>query len=80
MININDESMTLVIDDRVVAPARYSLHAAANGRGAWIVSTDPARLCGRNDAITTLSIAERLATGLGDDDPFVRSWHEELNL
>ena len=34
MININDESMTLVIDDRVVATTRYSLHAAANGRGA----------------------------------------------
>ena len=65
MININDESMTLVIDDRVVATARYSLHATANGRGAWIVSTDPARLFGRNDAITALSIAERLAAGLG---------------
>jgi hypothetical protein len=42
MININDESVTLVIDDRVVATARYSLHATANGRGAWIVSTDRA--------------------------------------
>jgi hypothetical protein len=79
MININDESMTLVIDHRVVATARYSLHATANGRGALIVSTDPARLFGRYDAITALSIAERLAAGLGDDDPFVRSWHEEPN-
>ena len=65
MININDESMTLVIDDRVVATTRYSLHAAANGRGAWIVSTDPARLFGRNDAITALSIARAPGGGLG---------------
>jgi hypothetical protein len=30
--------------DRVVAVARFSQHAAADGNGAWIVSTHPARL------------------------------------
>src|SRR5262249_43013308 len=43
-------------------------------KGAWIVSTHPARLFSRNQAITALSLAERLAAGYGDDDPFVQSW------
>jgi hypothetical protein len=41
-IRINDESMSLEIDGHVVATARFSEHAAASGRGAWIVSTHPA--------------------------------------
>jgi hypothetical protein len=79
-ISITDDSMTLEMDGRVVATARYSKHAPANGRGAWVVSTYPARLFGRNDAITVLTLADRLAAGFGDDDPFVRFWREELNL
>ena len=43
-IRINANSMTLEIDDRVVATARFSQHAAADGNGAWVVSTHPARL------------------------------------
>jgi hypothetical protein len=31
-----------------------------------------------NQAITALTLAERLATGHGDDDPFVVTWREEL--
>ncbi|MBO0801667.1 MAG: hypothetical protein J2P25_01125 [Nocardiopsaceae bacterium] len=80
MIEINDESMTLRMKDEVVATARFRQHAAANGRGAWIVSTHPARLFGRNEAITALTLAERLAAGYGDDDPFVINWREELGL
>ena len=80
MIKINNESMTLHAEGRVVATARYSKHAAANGNGAWIVSTYPARLFTRNQAITALTIAERLAAGCGDDDPFVVNWREELSL
>ena len=78
-IRIGDDSMTLEIGDRIVATARFSQHAAANGSSAWIVSTHPARLFTRNQAITALTLAERLAAGYGDD-PFVKSWHEELFL
>ena len=40
-IRITDDAMTLEIDYRVVAAARFSEHAAADGNGAWIVSTHP---------------------------------------
>lgn len=79
-IRITDDTMTLEMDGHVVATARYCAHAAADGEGAWIVSTHPARLFGRNDAITALTLAERLACGFGDNDPFVMSWRDELNL
>jgi hypothetical protein len=36
--------MTLEINDRVAAAARFSERAAADGNGAWIVSTHSARL------------------------------------
>lgn len=80
MIEIKDESMALRVDGCVIATARLSHHAAANGNGAWMVSTHPARLFTRNDAITALTLAERLAGGYGDDDPFVIGWREELGL
>ena len=40
-VHITDEMMTLETGNRVVATARFSEHAAANGNGAWIVSTYP---------------------------------------
>jgi hypothetical protein len=80
MIEISDESMTLVVDGEIVASARFSRHAAADGNGAWIVSTHPARLFTRNQATTALTLAERLAAGYGDSDPFVKSWRAELFL
>jgi hypothetical protein len=80
MIEIKDEFMSLVHDDQVVATARFCQHAAANGNGAWIVSTHPARLFTSNQAITALTLAERIAVGYGDDDPFVIGWREELSL
>jgi hypothetical protein len=79
-VRINATSMTLEIDDRVVATARFSEHAAADGNGAWIVSTHPARLFTRNQVITALTLAERIAVGYGDDDLFVKSWRKELFL
>jgi len=79
-VRINATSITLEIDDRVVATARFSQHAAADGNGAWIVSTHPARQFSRNQAITALTLAERLAAGYGDDDPFVIGWRKELFL
>jgi hypothetical protein len=41
-----------------VATARFSEHAAADGNGAWIVSTRPALLFSRKQAITVLTVAE----------------------
>jgi hypothetical protein len=79
-IQIEDNLMTLTVDDTVVATARFSRHAAGIGNGAWIVSTHPTRLFNRNEAITAMVLAERLAAGFGDDDPFVMGWREELFL
>jgi hypothetical protein len=39
----------------------------------------PARLFSRNQAITALTLAERLAVGYGDDT-FVMAWRKELFL
>jgi hypothetical protein len=44
-IRIIDAAMTLEVGDRIAAIARFSEHATADGNGAWIVSTHPARFC-----------------------------------
>ena len=77
---INDDSMSLEIGDQVIATAEFSEHAAADSRGAWIVSCHPGRLLTRNQAITAMVLAERLAAAFGDDDLFVIGWREELGL
>ena len=77
---INDDSMVLEIDGRVIAAAEFSEYAAADGHGVWSVSCHPGRLFTRNEAITAMVLAERLAGGYGDDDPFVIGWREELGL
>ena len=77
---INDDYMTAEYDGRVIATARSSSHAAADGQGAWIVPDHPSRLFTRNQAITAMVLAERLAAGYGGDDPFVIGWREELGL
>jgi hypothetical protein len=79
-IRITNHMMTLEIDDRVVATAWFSEHAAADGNGAWIVSTHPARLFSCDQGITALTLAERLANGHGDDDLFVMAWRKKLFL
>ena len=79
-VRIEDNFMALEVDGAVVATARFSTDAAADGNGAWIVSTHPARLFYRNQAITALTLAERLAAGYGDNDPFVKAWRKELFL
>jgi hypothetical protein len=79
-IRTMDDTMTLEIGNRVVATAWLSEHAAADGNGAWIISAHPARLFGRNHAITALTLAERLAIGSGDDDPVAMAWRKELFL
>jgi hypothetical protein len=77
---IEDQLMTAEYDGRVVATARYSPGSAADGQGAWIVSGLPRRVFNRNQAITAMVLAERLAAGFGDDDLFVIGWREELGL
>jgi hypothetical protein len=77
---IDDDFTTAEFGGRVIATARYSSHAAADGQGAWVVSGLPHRLFTRNQAITAMVLAERLAAGDGDDDLFIIGWREELGL
>ena len=79
-IRIDEDIMTLTVDGEIVATARCTRRAVAYCNSAWIVSTYTAREFSRDQAITALSIAERLAVGFGDDDPFVKGWREELFL
>jgi hypothetical protein len=60
---INDESMSLEIDGCVIATAEFREPAAADDCGALIVSCHPGRLFTRNQAITAMVLAERLAAG-----------------
>jgi hypothetical protein len=78
-IRIQSEHMALEVNGAVIVTARFSQYAAADGNGAWIVSAHPARLFSRNQAVTALTLAGRLAAGYGDD-PFVQSWRAELFL
>jgi hypothetical protein len=80
MIEITSEYMSLTIDGETIATARFNKDAAADGNGAWIVSAHPLRLFYRDQAITALTLAERLAADFGDDDPFVKTWRKELFL
>ena len=77
---IDYDFMIAEFGGRVIATARYSSHAAAGGQGAWVVSDWPGRLFTRNQTITAMVLAERLAAGYGYDDLFVIGWREELGL
>ena len=78
MIEIGDEYMIATIDGQIVATARWSWYAAADGHGAWIASTHPKRLLSRDKAISAMALASLLASGRADDDPRVISLREEL--
>jgi hypothetical protein len=77
---IEDDFMAAEFGGRVITTARYNPGTAADGEGGWIVSGLPHRAFTRNQAITAMVLAERLAAGSGDDDPFVIGWREELGL
>jgi hypothetical protein len=62
-LRITHDAMTLVIGNHVVATARFSGHAAADGNGGWIVPAYPARLFTRDQAITALTIAGLMGSG-----------------
>jgi hypothetical protein len=78
MIEIGDEYMIATIDGQVVATARWSWHAAADGHGAWIASTHPKRLLSQDKAISAMTLASLLATGRLDHDPRVIALRKEL--
>ena len=65
---INNDSMRLKIDGRVIASDECHYHATAE---AWTVSSYPAHLLIRNKAITAMIHREWFAAGHGDDDLFV---------
>jgi hypothetical protein len=75
---IENNSMPLDVDGRIVATARFSEHAAADGQGAWIVSDRPRRLFSRNQAITALTVTELLEIGRSADHPLVLAFEAEL--
>jgi hypothetical protein len=69
-LKINEDSMAVEVNGSTIA-------TAARTDDRWTVSTWP-RALKYNQAITALTLAERLAAGHGDDDPFVAGWREEL--
>jgi hypothetical protein len=75
---IENESMSLEVNGRIVATAAFCQHAAADGHGAWIVSDRPGRLFSRNQAITALTVTELLEIGHGSSHPLVLAFEEEL--
>jgi len=70
-ISIDDDGMSLEMGGKAVASGKRHVD------GRWEVSGWPAPL-DRNQAITAMVLAERLAAGHGDDDPFVIGWRAEL--
>jgi hypothetical protein len=65
-IRITEDAMILEIDNRVVATARFSEHAAADANGTWIVSTHPARLFTHDVAIRRLTDLKAYLRGCCD--------------
>ena len=77
-LRITDDTMTLEVGDRVVATARFSEHAAADGCGARIVSAVPARLFTRGRAITALTVAGLGESGYPGSHPLLVALQVEL--
>jgi hypothetical protein len=76
--------MTLTITDRQMTSDATEVYASRVGLEAgpeeWAVTGYPGRRLSRNQAITAMTLAERLAAGYGEDDPHVRNWRAELGL
>jgi hypothetical protein len=79
-VQFSGNFMAYELDGEIVATARFSQHAAADGQGAWIVSTRPARLFTYAQALTALVLAGRLAAGFDRTDPHVKTWRTVLRL
>jgi hypothetical protein len=69
-LHIKDDSMSVEINGATVK-------AAVRLENLWRVTGWP-RLLTRNEAITALTLAERLLSGGNADAPCVAAWREEL--
>ncbi|WP_433325736.1 hypothetical protein [Spirillospora sp. CA-294931] len=69
-IQITEARMTLATNGTMTAQA-------VQVDGAWQVTRWP-HLLDYNRAITAVTLAERLAQGHSESDPFLNSWREEL--
>jgi hypothetical protein len=78
MIEITNEYMSLKVDGKVVATARFSQFAAADGNGVLIVSAHSAWLFTRDQAITARTVAELGDSGYPDSHPLLVALREEL--
>jgi hypothetical protein len=70
-IKIEDDLMSLEVDENVLATARK------RADGWWEVSYWP-RFFDRNQAVTALTITELLGGGRDSNDPVIRALREEL--
>lgn len=73
----------LMTSDQTPHTAQWSQHAAADGKGAWVVSWLPQRLLTRDQAITAMTLAEVVATQDVSTGPWllhVEGWAGELGL
>jgi hypothetical protein len=77
-MHITDDTMVLKIADLVVATARFNEHAAADGNGAWLVSTHPAPLFTGDPVIVALTVAELGEGAYPEDRPLVVALRKEL--
>lgn len=68
---IDDDFMCAEHGGHVIATARHCEHSPDDWRGVWIVAGLSGRLFTRNQSITAMVLAERLAAGCGADDLFV---------
>jgi hypothetical protein len=60
IFRIEDKFIGLEADEAAVSTTRFTKHAAADGEGVWFVSNRLLRAFHRNQAITLLTLAERL--------------------
>jgi hypothetical protein len=70
---------TLMTSDQTSHTAGWREHAAADGGGAWVTTRCPGRLLTRNQAITSMVLAEHEAAGNGDS-PHAAGWRRELGI
>jgi hypothetical protein len=77
-LRTDNDFMAVEVGGEIIATARFSRHAAADGQGVWVVSDRASRLFSRNLAITALTVSELLAIGHSSDHPLVLAFEEEL--
>ena len=76
-LHIENKSISVDVDGRLIVTAAFREHAAADGQGAWIASCGPGRLLNRDQAITALTVAELLETDYATYCPLVAALRKE---